>query len=768
MGFVDYLKGINPFNQIAQLKKQLWDLQIQASTARPYANNRLGYSNIVDYHVPLNLLYDMSFQSDVLTIVQTNLVREIFRNGIEVIEASKVDADTTTSEDKTSADPQVRIDFLKWCEKVNENRQTLKDVQMECEQDLEIYDNAFPLHLFEYTFNEDGEIEDLELQEVLRLDPQVTYLVLNEQDRPGRDNQDRVLSACPEHRTILCTDNDRCKVCGKKTVQVFYKHTGASRETYYFEHEIVHLKKYRPSRRYGYSPVLAIYRKVETLMAQDQYMLDLYKGRRPPKGLLTFSTPNVDSFKKSWKEMLDRVKTDPHMPAVMAIEHMNGNGQGGKDFANYFDFMRSLDEMQYTEVRNEMRAQCGAIYGVLPIFQGDLSTSGGLNNEGLQVTVTNRAVEFGQSIWNERYYPILLKHKKVEGWVARLRPSEEQDEMAKLQRQNQSLANAEIALRLGLEGEYDDDTGEVVIKPGQIQSSMYPPMQNKTPGNGSLGAPVETASNSQSSDSPTDISGAPDTAEIHKMDDRQILKAARSPSRVPFTKMAQFIKAQVADYLKKYHKKPSPEELQKVVQRVKSSLGNELLASTAQYFKKAYDKGVADVEKDVNRNILPDRRDQEALNALQNQKVLHEAYSGISDSIGKQLNEIITKAYNDPNGVSLKDVQEKIQDASDIADYRAENIARTETSKVYSAARINSYRKADPENTFKYKHIGPTDHRTTDCSKRITARTAKGVPWTEYVQIVKEESSKDFPGWTVDDNWPVSHYQSRHVFVRAQ
>jgi hypothetical protein len=37
----------------------------------------------------------------------------------------------------------------------------------------------------------------------------------------------------------------------------------------------------------------------------------------------------------------------------------------------------------------------------------DASASGGLNNEGMQILVTNRAVEMAQTIWNNYVFPFV-------------------------------------------------------------------------------------------------------------------------------------------------------------------------------------------------------------------------------------------------------------------------------------------------------------------------------------------------------------------------
>ena len=66
-------------------------------------------------------------------------------------------------------------------------------------------------------------------------------------------------------------------------------------------------------------------------------------------------------------------------------------------------------------------------------FMIDNGKSGGLNNEGMQILVTNRAVEFGQKVYTEVLFPRMLKEMNVYDWKLTLYPNEEEDEASKLQ-----------------------------------------------------------------------------------------------------------------------------------------------------------------------------------------------------------------------------------------------------------------------------------------------------------------------------------------------
>ncbi len=165
----------------------------------------------------------------------------------------------------------------------------------------------------------------------------------------------------------------------------------------------------------------------------------------------------------------------------------------------------------------------------------------------------------------------------------------------------------------------------------------------------------------------------------------------------------------------------------------------------------------------INFNTL----DQNALIALSTQPVLYDSFSNLSNELSNSIQEIITTAYHTPKGMSFKAMQEKIKEITNVSDFRAETIARTEAGKVAAAARKNSYVKQPNFNEMKFIWIGPTDYRTTQCSKDIKRKVGKGVTYDELVRIVTEVSAKYFPTWRVDPNALQSHWNSRHIFIRV-
>lgn len=737
MNIWNVLKKNSFLSNYFELKKQ--NKILMDGMTRPSSN--YGYF-AGSYHLypafPYNRfnLYDFSYNSDVLTAVHNALRRELFRNGIELAKAKDV-KEESTSEGETIPKGKTTEEILEFLETVNENQQSIIDVCMEIEDDFSIMDNAFMVFMYEYTFD-DGKLKSRELKEILRADPRIMGPILNRYNRPAHDDEDLPLYFCPQHRDQILEGKDKCPKCGNDCWLAYYFKDFQARKIYYSRWEVVFRSKYRPTLRGGFPPTISVWQKTRALFFMDKYIMELYDGKRPPKHGLFFKTNNQAALEKAIGEAHQKIKDDPHWPWIMAVP----DSSNGKEFVQFIDFMRSLEDLQHTEMRNEFRRQIGSIYGIEPIFQGDQSNSGGLNNEGLQITVTNRAVEYGQGIYNNYFFKEVIKAIGAKGFSLTLNPSEEQDEMAKLQRQQMSLFNGQLALQLGLEAKYDDDVGEVIITPGELEQQET---QDSPLGSTNL--------------RPSRPTGMPPVAS-------SMIELAKAKNRLPFSKLSNTLKKEIENILGKFKKKPSEAELSRALGKVNLKLKRELVKTTDELFKKTYINEMGRVEKEMGINVLFDTIDENTISVLSSQDVLSKAYDGIASNLTNQLNGIIHDAYRDPKGLTVNQITDKIKDLTDISDSRAETIARTETAKVSSAARKNSYSKEESFDTFLFKWIGPNDSRTTDTSKRIKDRTKAGVSWEELVKIIEQESSRDFPEWSVDKNYPVSHYNSRHTFVK--
>ena len=329
----------------------------------------------------------------------------------------------------------------------NSMEQNFMHVLNEIEKDLNIVDDAFLILIKEYYVDpETSDIKFFRVKEIIRGDPIFMRIISDKRGvRGGR------YKVCPLHRDQIAYpgQDDACTICGNNMQEAHYANMAGSGKTqYYLEGEVIHLSKYSPSKLYGRSPVNTMWRQAMSLTAMDNYIYTAYQKRRTPKGIISVTTDNLESMKSFWKSVDEKMERDPHYVPKVGIESQTGRGG-----VNWVKFMDTLEEMQYIAVRDEIRNRIAAFYGVSSIFMIDSGKSGGLNNEGMQILVTNRAVEFGQKVYTDVLFPRLLRQMEVTDWKLTLYPNEEEDEITRLRSDEMEFNLAQRMLMLGYKPE---------------------------------------------------------------------------------------------------------------------------------------------------------------------------------------------------------------------------------------------------------------------------------------------------------------------------
>lgn len=333
--------------------------------------------------------------------------------------------------------------------KANYNKQSLKEILSDFEFNLDVADNAYLLLVKAYEYDRAGDIALEEVKEILSIDPRDIKKMVKKDGRMGGE-----VWLCPTHRDKMQhIPGHKCPVCGVKLQQAFYETTSNENKQYYLENEVLHSAKYYPSILYGYPPALKM---IDDLMAYhylEKRTKSFYERGRAP-GIATFPTNNSESLRKFWDETMARLQDDPYYIPIV------GYNTDGKAAAAFLQLMQDPNT-DMLEVKKELRERISSRFGVSLIFQGDTSTSGGLNNEGLQMTVTNRAVEDGQTIYNDKVLEWLCHQLEITDYVLQLNPNEEQDEMAEKERLAKDISNARGMYDMGFDVEYVD--GEFVF-----------------------------------------------------------------------------------------------------------------------------------------------------------------------------------------------------------------------------------------------------------------------------------------------------------------
>jgi len=364
----------------------------------------------------------------------------------------------------------------------NSMEQTFMHVLNEIEKDLNIVDDAFLILIKEYYVDpETSDIQFFRVKEIIRGDPIFMRIISDKRGvRGGR------YKVCPLHRDQIAYpgQDDSCTVCGNNMQEAHYANMAGSGKTqYYLEGEVIHLSKYSPSKLYGRSPVNTMWRQAMSLTAMDNYIYTAYQKRRTPKGIISVTTDNLESMKSFWKSVDEKMERDPHYVPKVGIESQTGRGG-----VNWVKFMDTLEEMQYIAVRDEIRNRIAAFYGVSSIFMIDSGKSGGLNNEGMQILVTNRAVEFGQKVYTDVLFPRLFRQMEVTDWKLTLYPNEEEDEITRLRRDEMEVNLAQRMMMLGYkpelmeEGDRDIRFNYRPMDQQQDGASPMPPGMQPPPG----------------------------------------------------------------------------------------------------------------------------------------------------------------------------------------------------------------------------------------------------------------------------------------------
>tara|TARA_R100001463_G_scaffold1194_6_gene5260 strand:+ start:5902 stop:7542 length:1641 start_codon:yes stop_codon:yes gene_type:complete len=417
------------------------------------------------------LVYNVVGQSVIVRTCITQLKQEIFRRGyvwekafesrclscqkthkMPVLECAR--CGSTDLEKPNPKQLEYAENFIEGY--VNKSEQKFIDVFKELEDDLNIMDDAYIVLVKEYYLDGNGKIRMHRIKELFRGDPVTMTIYADEVGIRGTKG-----FTCINHRSHLAHEpHESCEECGSPLYPVHYVNRANGEQQYFLQGEVLHFSKYSPSRMYGQSPILTLFNNIMTLIAMENYVNSSYTKSRMPRGLLAVQTRNMDSMAAFWRGVKERMEQDPHYIPVMGIEAENGKGS-----VEWIKFMDSLKEMEYVAVKDDLRDRISAFFGVSKVFMADNTTSGGLNNEGMQILVTNRAVQMAQNVYNNYVFPFLTKEFGITDWVLKLPPSEEEDEIAVLRKREIEVNIAASTKNLGFEVDMDEDGQFTFSKP---------------------------------------------------------------------------------------------------------------------------------------------------------------------------------------------------------------------------------------------------------------------------------------------------------------
>jgi len=690
--------------------------------------------------VGMRFCYDMYHYSDLFKTIVRALVGETFRNGVTISRDFVVKCTVCGTEYQThvgrceicGSDSLRKADLSQynrakeWIADVNLNDQSLIEVLKEIDEDLNIVDNAFLCVLKEYYFGKDGKLLGAKPIEVLRSPPDKTQFVMDKLGRFARTDEDKLVMFCLQHRTKYHiverekAKDVKCPECGKQMFPAYYRvwRGGVGREAvYYTNGEMLHIKKFTQGVGYGMPPVFAVWMKLMILLKQDFFIMTAYHLQRPPKGLLVLRG-NRESIEKAWRRMMDEARTNPHMIYPLVVEP----NKESKQVMEWLDLTLRSEDIDFTGFRDEIRRTVGALWGVMPVFTGE-SGSFGLANEGLQVVVTNRAVEMEQTLFNEKVLPWLCKALGFHDWTIQLVPSEARDIVGRLQREQLRIQNASAMVNLGYKpvayiGEdgvdfyyIEQETGEEIPKKQELE---YRPPRMK-----------------RSARWMQRFEGEPSHGRTRENEQR--FEGEETEVRRP---KVEGTSSQPIGTVGDVFERSAPDDFSWIGIPVANEEIDVLKAMWGKAVKThfyGYDRYEAAVEDDY-----------------------WEKYAGITKRKSSRINGILL--MNILNKNYKKDaIVQQIVDETGIDRDKAEIIVETEMANILNLARETAYKKRTKVKKFRYS-VGKD---ACDVCKEIACRTADGVSLDELKKIIKEVAGEKARGY-------IAHPRCKCTFERAR
>jgi hypothetical protein len=477
-------------------------------------------SKIPMWRVSPNRMYELAdYVGDLRAVLET-IQREMFRNGLEVLpryehkclvclkeyenkplkeytplggiseqHKSKLQCTSCGNDNPrkwTKPDPKNRQVLQTLLDKrVNNNQQSLKMVARQAERDLDIIDGCYvvvsrrwAIEHFDKPDPYSGatsravmNIKDSAIDEIIRIHPIQCSIIASDEAVLGVAADGKPRYICPryEHRDTTF-EVPVCPKCKCEAFNAFLETNSvpfavplsSPKKMFFAQKEVIWIPgKFHPDVLYGNSPIQSVWKKVMSLMFQDEYMWKYFDKDRPPKGLLVIGSRNPESVQAFMEKQRQGARQDPYMPRPILI-----NSEDANKGINYIDLTPNFKELELHELRKELRQIISTVYGVQPLFFGEQAKAG-LGNEALQVTLTNRTIKWFQRFLNENFFDeITMDIMEIHDWKIALVTSEEIDELRDEQVRGQKIDNAVKMYSMGFDVILDGEN--------EIQISQYP------------------------------------------------------------------------------------------------------------------------------------------------------------------------------------------------------------------------------------------------------------------------------------------------------
>ena len=687
-------------------------------------------------------------------------------------------------------------------EKVNKEGQSLRGVMKDGEDDHARVGVAALVIRYDYVvasgtatalgepIMERGEVIRREPSEILRADPKRVVPVTDGDGRLGGWKW-----TCPIHRDDPVSDSERasghteCAECGTELQEVCYvekKHvrSGAAQiEEYFFDHEIVDWAFFYPRHHGldGLSPMHHIWVKQAILHWMDVYAGAFYDpdSDNYPNKFMVVHTTNADAWERNFEKAEDEAQENLYANQIFVNEYAT-DSKSTPDL-QVVDMMDDELLGQNEQIKKSYKSDIRTQFGVTDVFDSELSDSGGLNNEGLQLEVTDRHIASAQYDMMTGPLDELMKRLNFDDYRISFVPSPDSD----LDTVEQRISVGGDAVDAGLEARLED--GELEVDDGEFEEGDE---------EGGMGALFGAEG-----DPPDDVdeglveaAGAADGVGTFRIeagaDDDRFEGGETMAWGAEFPNSGVYVDWNVDAW-------PEGESLGGPHVSEYDSMEDAAAVAEGRIVA---DGGIASAGSDGAGGPVADLDDD----LLQAAEDLHDGYEHLvwadetskadpfwdsDDGVPERILELIERAidrgavfgeFEDldvpdevaefleeelrrPEGWSLESLTNDFAERFDLDPGAAEPVVRTETASVLNTATEEAYEDLGVADEPVFEWVGPRDHRTTDACEWLKQRTEGGVTMAELVDLEREAQERFFPD--LDEfRRHVVHPNERHTF----
>jgi len=192
--------------------------------------------------------------------------------------------------------------------------------------------------------------------------------------------------------------------------------------------------------------LLCVRRNGKTVWSGNTLFRHFFERKTPP-AILMVHTDDVEGLRREKLNAQRMAKENPDDIPWVGVSARQGT-RGRTEFVKLFP---TLAEYEFTQQKTDIRERIAAMWGVSPLWQGSLESSGGLSTQTQQLVVTSRVVEKDQRILNEKLFPFICKAFGITDWKLVMKQPEEKAEQTRLTFMQQRISAANMLNQMGFD-----------------------------------------------------------------------------------------------------------------------------------------------------------------------------------------------------------------------------------------------------------------------------------------------------------------------------